>query len=159
MDREVKIKVGEVIYDVENKTYLTGRARADEKNYVSVANMQLNDDAENRNQVIRTIETALAELSVLMSQYLKTGYEPVDNQLDAKLDEKEIKFEFMLPANYDMLAGEALGAAMHDYLVARATGDWFAITNKPDAERYVALAKEISDRIVRILSKRKRPER
>lgn len=36
--------VSELVYDIQNKTYLTGRSRRTGTNHEEVANMQANDD-------------------------------------------------------------------------------------------------------------------
>lgn len=159
MEKVVRIKINELIYDVENKTYLTGRSRSDGKNHVAVANMQLNDDAENRNQVIRSISTALTELTVLMSGYLKRGYKSEDNALDEKLAEGDVIYEFNFPGNMDKISHMGIANVMHDYVVARGIADWFKITNKSDAAEYEKSGREISEKLIELLSRRQRPER
>ena len=52
--------MSELLYDIQNKTYLTGRSRQTGANHEEVANMQANDDDENANQIIRSIGNAFA---------------------------------------------------------------------------------------------------
>ena len=49
----ITLYMSELIYDVQNKTYLTGRSRTNGTNHEEVANMQANDDDENANQILR----------------------------------------------------------------------------------------------------------
>ncbi len=44
MQITVTIDIHELVYDIQNKTYLTGRSRGDGKNYRQVALMQVNND-------------------------------------------------------------------------------------------------------------------
>ena len=53
----------------------------------------------------------------------------------------------------------ALGNGIHAYLVDMALGDWFAITNKEDAQTYVAHSAVSLENVKRALYKRSRPER
>lgn len=43
----LELKMSELIYDIQNKTYLTGRSLSSGSNHSHVANMQANDDDEN----------------------------------------------------------------------------------------------------------------
>lgn len=58
----ITLKIDEIIYDIQNKTYLTGKSRHDGKNHEQVANMQANDDEENANQILRSISSAFNNL-------------------------------------------------------------------------------------------------
>ncbi len=61
MRKQVKITLAlkELIYDVQNKTYLTARSRKADGNDEMVANMMASDDEENANQVLRSIQNAI----------------------------------------------------------------------------------------------------
>ena len=69
-DISIKLYASELIYDVQNKTYLTGRSRQKGNNHEEVANMQANDDEENENQVVRSIGNAWASLKTQLSEFL-----------------------------------------------------------------------------------------
>ena len=58
----VQLKMSELIYDIQNKTYLTGRSVSDGSNLSHVANMQANDDDENAAQILRSITMAESKL-------------------------------------------------------------------------------------------------
>ncbi len=58
----ITLYMSELIYDVQNKTYLTGRSRSTGKNHEEVAHMQANDDDENANQIARSIGNAFANM-------------------------------------------------------------------------------------------------
>ena len=50
--------MSEIVYEVKNKTYITGRSRQEDGNYEEVANMQVNDDEENMDEVLRSMNSA-----------------------------------------------------------------------------------------------------
>ena len=68
---KITLYMSELIYDVQNKTYLTGRSRQTGTNHEEVANMQANDDDENLNQVLRSIGNAFANIKTKLSEYIK----------------------------------------------------------------------------------------
>ena len=52
-------EVKELIYDIQNKTYLIGQAReAEGKSYQSASNMQISDDEEDGYQIRRSLANA-----------------------------------------------------------------------------------------------------
>ncbi len=67
---KMKLFVRELVYDIQNKTYLTGRSRQTGTNHEQVANMQANDDDENANQILRSIQNAFGTLKTKLSEWL-----------------------------------------------------------------------------------------
>lgn len=60
----------EVLYDVKNKAFLTGRSRYNGQNDEEKANMQAGDDEEDINQIKRSITTAMNGLLPKLAEYL-----------------------------------------------------------------------------------------
>ena len=65
-------RVKELIFDVQNKAYLTGQAREAEgkKTYEAASNMQASDDVENSYQIRRSLANAFSALKSLLGEYL-----------------------------------------------------------------------------------------
>ena len=147
-------QVKELVYDIQNKAYLTGQAREAEgkKNYEAASNMQASDDEENSYQIRRSLANAFSSLKSLLGEYLSE-----DKSTSNNLIAKEIAFE--LPSNYNNSSADALGNGIHAYLVDMALGDWFAITNPEDAASYVQHSAISLENVKRALYKRSRPER
>ena len=63
-------EVKELIYDIQNKAYLTGQAREAEgkKTYEAASNMQASDDDENSYQVRRSLANAFSSLKSLLGE-------------------------------------------------------------------------------------------
>ena len=59
-------QVKELVYDIQNKAYLTGQAREAEgkKNYEAASNMQVSDDEENSYQIRRSLESIFQKTKV-----------------------------------------------------------------------------------------------
>lgn len=147
----------ELVYDVQNKTYLTGRSRQTGSNHEEVANMQANDDDENANQVLRSLGNAFATLKTKLSEYLEeSGTNANDLQMGGT---ENLTVALKVPSNYNRAANDTVSAAMHQYLVNTAIGDWFTITNKADAEDYITLAGANLEQIREAINKRVRPTR
>ena len=154
-------QVKELVYDIQNKAYLTGQAREAEgtKSYEAASNMQASDDDENSYQIRRSLANAFSSLKSLLGEYLQEDKSTSNNLINKEIDnDGELTLAFELPSNYNSSA-DALGNGIHAYLVDMALGDWFAITNKEDAQTYVAHSAVSLENVKRALYKRSRPER
>lgn len=149
--------VSEIIYDAQNKTYLTGRSRQNGTNQEEVAHMQLNEDEENENQLLRSIGNAFANLKTQMSEYIEESGTTGDNVLMDKAT--DIKITLSMPNNYNQSTIATISSAVHQYLVNTAVAEWFTITNKADAADYVTLATANLSQIRDAINRRVRPVR
>lgn len=154
----LSISIPEVVYDVQNKTYLTGRSRAGEANHREVALMQANDDEENINQILRSIQSGISNVRLEFGEWMESDGASADN---STLPDRngDIVLEAQLPGNYNMAMTQPLTDAIHQYLVAYAVAEWFTITDKEDASEYEELAETARKAVGRSLSERRRPRR
>lgn len=154
-------QVKELIYDIQNKAYLTGQAReAGGMGYQAASNMQASDDDENSYQIRRSLANAFSSLKSLLGEYLNEDKTTSDNLIYDEIDnDGELSLEFLLPSNYNNASADSLGNGIHAYLVDMALGDWFTITNKEDAQTYIEHSAVSLETVKRALYKRSRPER
>ena len=153
----ITLYMSELIYDVQNKTYLTGRSRQTGTNHEEVANMQANDDDENLNQIMRSIGNAFANLKTKLSEYInESGTITNDKQLSST---GNLTLSLNMPPNYNNASNDTISTALHQYLVNSAIGDWFTITNKNDASDYITLAAANLEQLREAVNKRMRPTR
>ena len=153
----ITLYMSELIYDVQNKTYLTGRSRQTGTNHEEVANMQANDDDENLNQIMRSIGNAFANLKTKLSEYInESGTTTNDKQISST---GNLTLSLNMPPNYNNASNDTISTALHQYLVNSAIGDWFTITNKNDASDYITLAAANLEQLREAVNKRMRPTR
>ena len=153
----ITLYMSELIYDVQNKTYLTGRSRQTGTNHEEVANMQANDDDENANQIMRSIGNAFANLKTKLSEYInESGTSTNDKQLSST---GNLTLSLNMPPKYNNASNDTISTALHQYLVNSAIGDWFTITNKNDASDYITLAAANLEQLREAVNKRMRPTR
>lgn len=153
----VTLYMSELIYDVQNKTYLTGRSRQTGTNHEEVANMQANDDDENANQIARSIGNAFANLKTKLSEYIVASGTTTSNKLLSV--SSNLTLTLTMPSNFNQATNDTVSAALHQYLVNSAIGEWFTITDKNDAADYVALASANLEELREAINKRVRPTR
>lgn len=155
-------EVEELIFDIRNKTYLTGQAREAEgkKPYQAASTMQVSDEDENSYQIRRSLTNAFSTLKSLLSEWLQEDRTMSDNRVVAEIDnDGQLILVFKMPLNYNVASVDSLGDGIHSYLVNTAIAEWFTITNKEDAEAYVAHSAISLENIKRALYKRIRPKR
>ena len=153
----ITLKISELLYEIRNKTWLTGQSRQNGQNFEEVANMQNNEDEEHVNQVLRSIGNAFATLKVRLSEFIDASQTTAnDIQITGLTD---LTVSLVLPSNYNQATADAIALAMHQYLVNTAIAEWFTITNKTDAADYLTLAGANITQIREAVSKRVRPTR
>lgn len=155
-------QVKELIYDIQNKSYLTGQAREAEgkKNFEAASNMQASDDNDNSYQIRRSLANAFSSLKSLLGEYLSEDKTTSDNIIVQEIDtDGELKLSFKMPSNYNNASVDSLGNGIHAYLVDTALAEWFTITNKEDAQDYMAHSEVSLNIVKRALFKRNRPTR
>lgn len=148
--------MSELLYDIKNKTDITGRRNADGSNEDKVALMKVTDD-EDTNQIMRSIGNALAVLKTKLAEYVQIDSEGATDELLSATSNIEIVLQ--MPTNYNTTMNDAINAAMHRYIVDYAIGDWFAITDKEDATTYLASADADLAALNEAMNKRNRPPR
>lgn len=156
----ITLYMSEILYDVQNKTYLTGRSRGaeKEKTHEQVSHMQASDDEEDLNQILRSIGNAYAALKTKLSEYVDECKVTGDNiQIDEST--KTLVVYLLMPSNFNMASTDAIGKQLHQFVVNMTIGDWFNVTNKTDADEYVKMATVNIEQIREAINKRIRPKR
>lgn len=159
MKKEItlELKMSELIYDIQNKTYLTGRSLDSGAPSAHIANMQANDDEENAAQVLRSITMAFAVLRNRLSEFMESS-DATSSNICAS-DNEDLSLTLRMPSNFNSSATKALGQAAHQFIVATAVTDWFAITAKGETTDYTAAANSALSTLEEILNRRSRPSR
>lgn len=146
-----------LVYDILNETYLRGRSIQDDQNYKEVASMFASEDEENYEKVLRSVKKGFSEIKAELSEYIDESGLETDNV--AISGEDDLELNLTMPSNFNEAATAGLGESVHDYLRNTAVADWYLVTNKADAEAYVALAQKSLENIRKCVSKRSRPKR
>ena len=105
-------QVKELVYDIQNKAYLTGQAREAEgtKTYEAASNMQASDDDENSYQIRRSLANAFSSLKSLLGEYLQEDKSTSNNLINKEIDnDGELTLAFELPSNYNNSSADGFG--------------------------------------------------
>ncbi len=149
----VSIYMSELVFDIQNKSHLTGRSRENAQDPSIAANMQASSDDDT--QIKRSIGNAFASLKTALSEYLDEDKTTANDVLDSTSTKLDISLK--VPENFNMATVPAIAAAAHQYLTNIALFDWFTITNKADAADYAKLAADALEAINEAVNKRVRP--
>lgn len=147
----------ELVYEVQNKTHLTGVSRFAGDNFEQVANMQMGDDEEHKNQILRSLGDAYRELKTKMSNYM-VGNTDKANDIQEEED-GDFKLTLKMPSNFNQAVLDSIAVACHRFLVNTAICDWFMITNPNEAKNYSDLAVLALQSIREAVNKRTIPTR
>lgn len=155
MKIDLSIDFKEVFYDIQEKSHLTGRVVED---YKAASVMQLDD--EYMDIVKRSVAQAMAAVQGMLGDYLDVSTKEVDNTIGAEIESLgSLTFKLNFPDNYNAAYAEVIAKGVHLFVVNSGLGDWFAATNKTEAEMYYGLAKVNANEIVKALNARCKPRR
>jgi len=123
------LKRGELLYDVENCSFVEGDIMGDENEHAKHQVFDIGQDG-NVNRVTRVMDLAYSECVEMLYPYTKEeiadGQEVPDNVPDAR---EEYVIEMRLPGGFSMTTVELLKKLVHEYMVCRVLADWMSITN------------------------------
>lgn len=155
----ITLYMSELIYDFQNKAYLTGRSRrSNGMDAEAASNIQANNDDEDKNQALRSIQNAHSQLLVELSESVMTTTETTSsNELIS--GNNNIIISLSLPSNYSLGLKDALTSSIHDYIINKALMDWFLITNPNEAKTYGDLAIASLKNLHETFNRRERPTR
>ncbi|MDE6741708.1 MAG: hypothetical protein K2J58_05190, partial [Muribaculaceae bacterium] len=76
-----------------------------------------------------------------------------------QVDTSTVTLDLMMPGHFNNAATDSIVAAIHQFIVAFVTSEWFMITNKADTEDYANLAETSLEMLRESICKRKKPSR
>lgn len=160
MKKKVTIKLVSdwQLYDILNKTYLTGEARRSVEGYTPelIASIKASEDDEQLDQIKFSIKEAIASLKSLLSEYIITDVSDSSNE---GLDYSDVVIELLMPSNFNASSLDAISRLCHRYITCKAAADWFSITSPREADQYKASIPEVLAELRNSISKRRRPVR
>lgn len=151
----ITLYMSEIIYDVQNKTYLKGRSKTD-SDPATVAQMQANDDDENLNQILRSIGEAYGSLKNKLSEHIDETATTGNNILQPN---DNITIALKMPSNFNEAAVSVISAGLHKYVVNTAVADWFNLTSPNDTKAHNEIAAASMGEVLEGINKRVRPIR
>jgi|WetSurMetagenome_2_1015567.scaffolds.fasta_scaffold104977_3 hypothetical protein len=153
----------EQLYDIMNKTYLTGESRktfnddGTQANSEEIANMKASEDSGPQEQLLGSMKDAYNYLKVQLSDYIDETTVASNNELMD--DTGNLLLTLSLPSNFNSASTDAIATKANAYIVNKSLAAWFILTAPKEAEVYEALAKENLKDLNEAINKRVRPTR
>lgn len=158
---EVKITIhlSEVIYDIQNKTYISGEVAGGNGESAEKVSMQQVDSEEwSNNQIIRSIGNAFSRIQSSISEYW--GMSSADEtNVQMQSGARGLVIKLSMPMNYNATTLRDVTQAIHQTLVYQAIYDWYMLVSPSGADVWKEMADEQIGRVRLLLSRRLRPSR
>lgn len=153
----ITIAKDELLYDIENTSYLVGNSRSTSDNFEQVSNIQNSGEGEDRNFILRSIENAFNEVKRNLSRYID------ETKIEANNDLMEATGDFVLTLKVVDMFNEAstdtLKSAAHEFIVSSALMDWFANVKSDEMTIYQNRRVEANVSMLSALYRKKAPAR
>lgn len=159
--KEIKITLSwkDLLTEVHNTTYFTGRSRFTGDNPEQVANMQ--SDEEEESLIRRYLYGGSVRVRTALSAVLKQPL-PISEETDsipAMEDSSTVNYQLQVAGNFDMNQMPAIASAIHQTLVSHAVGEWFLVSNPGEAAVYFDKANAALSDLRSAINKRTGPSR
>lgn len=176
----ITLYLSEILYDIRNKAFLTGRSRETADNQAQISWSQLSGDEPEMGQIMRSVESALAVVQTKLAPYLEEitreriwrehhppcmphPEEPIELSAEDDVlmpsEENAITMKLLMPDNYNQAFVPVLSSSIHNFIVAAVLGEWFVISHPNEAKAYLQWAEGESANIKACLEKRIKPLR
>ena len=125
----ITLKKDELLYDIENTSYLVGNSRSTGENFEQVSNIQNSGEGEDRNFTLRSIETAYNEVKRNLLRYIDEEKDASNNALMD--DTGDFVISLSVVDMFNEASTDTLKSSAHEFIISSALLDWFANV-KPD---------------------------
>lgn len=153
----ITIAKDELLYDIENTSYLVGNNRSTGDNFEQVSNIQNSGEGEDRNFILRSVENAFNEVKRNLSRYID------ETKIEANNDLMEATGDFVLTLKVVDMFNEAstdtLKSAAHEFIASSALMDWFANVKPDEMAIYQNRRVEANVSMLSALYRKKAPAR
>lgn len=178
----ITLYLSEILYDIRNKAFLTGRSRETADNQAQISWSQLSSDEPEMGQIMRSVESALAVVQTKVAPYLEEITReriwrerhphkhcmphpaepielPAEDDVLMRFEDNAITMKLLMPDNYNQAFVPVLSSSIHNFIVAAVLGEWFVISYPNEAKAYLQWAEGENVNIKACLEKRIKPLR
>lgn len=176
----ITLYLSEILYDIRNKAFLTGRSRETADNQAQISWSQLSGDEPEMGQIMRSVESALAVVQTKLAPYLEEITRerilrehhppcmphpaepielPAEDDVLMRFEDNAITMKLLMPDNYNQAFVPVLSSSIHNFIVAAVLGEWFVISYPNEVKAYLQWAEGENVNIKACLEKRIKPLR
>lgn len=153
----ITLKKAEILYDIENTSFIVGNSRSTGTNFEQVSNIQNSGEGEDRNFILRSIETAFGEVKRNLSRFIDETKLADDNTLMEETGDLIISLDVV--DVFNEASTESLKSSIHEYIVSSSLLDWFASVKPDEMPIYDNRKNEAAVNMLSALYRKKAPSR
>ena len=128
----ITLKHKQLLYDIQNSSYIVGLNRSNGSNFEDVSNIQNTGEGGELDMMLRSIETAFGEIKRNVNRFIVDNTNETDTpNTPITVDTGEFTLTLDMPGNFNLAAVDSIKSAAHEYIVSSALYDWFTAV-KPD---------------------------
>lgn len=147
----------ELLYDIENTSYLVGNSRSTGDNFEQVSNIQNSGEGEDRNFILRSAENAFNEVKRNLSRYIDETKTDTNNDLMVATGDFILTLEVV--DMFNEASTDTLKSAAHEFIVSSALMDWFSNVKPDEMVIYQNRKNEANRSMLSSLYRKKAPSR
>lgn len=147
----------ELLYDIENTSYLVGNSRSTGDNFEQVSNIQNSGEGEDRNFILRSVENAFNEVKRNLSRYIDETKTAANNDLMVATGDFILTLEVV--DMFNEASTDTLKSAAHEFIVSSALMDWFSNVKPDEMVVYQNRKIEANRSMLSALYRKKAPSR
>ena len=156
-DVYITIKLGELRYELELKTYLSGRTGLDGEGYAEASDAMMSGDSEERDTLLRCLGDALSRVKHVLGEHMDEGSHRGNDLLPVESD--EVTLHLSLPSNYDSNATDDLASSLHRYIVDSTLAEWYTLTRPDESKVWSSKSRDDLLSLHDAIYRRRRPTR
>ena len=128
MEFKVTINIPHILYSVMDDSYLLNKARITDDTRKAIYHMQISDDTDQQDKLMRLLDGAVLELNTLFSPYL------------VKKDKRQTDLTYVLNIdNFPELQSEAVEVYAKEFLIHHILFNWANSVSPQDVGHYMLL--------------------
>lgn len=147
----------EILYDIENTSYLVGSNRSNGDNFEQVSNIQNSGEGGDRNFILRSIENAFNEVKRNLSRFINETKISTNNDLMAAAGDFVLTLKVI--DMFNEASTDTLKSAAHEFIVSSALMDWFSNVKPEEMGIYQNRKIEANRSMLSALFSKKAPAR
>lgn len=147
----------ELLYDIENTSYLVGNSRSTGDNFEQVSNIQNSGEGEDRNFILRSVENAFNEVKRNLSRYVDEAKIAANNDLMVATGDFILTLDVV--DMFNEASTDTLKSAAHEFIVSSALMDWFSNVKPDEMAIYQNRKIEANRSMLSALYRKKAPAR
>lgn len=147
----------DLLYDIENTTFLVGLNRSTGDNFEQVSNIQNTGEGGDRDMMMRSIGDAFSEVKRNVNRFIDDSV--TNSSANTLLTKGTFSVVLTMPGVFNQASVDSITSAMHDYIVAHALIDWFSAVLPTEVPLYAQKKADANTDLLSAIYRKTSPSR